>query len=197
MFLAQRIKKAYMNVYNTRMYRKWRYKIVWRKVLIKCNFKIYMKRNRGLYNIHKQLIRSSMTYGGIGFRDSIKFRAKELLVTALEQSERIKYLKIAVRKFKKCINCHQRNLRIKVTFREIMLNVMIDYWYRVIETMRIESKENECEHVYKICKELENVQWDVMKAVLKEYVTIALRWCSISFLKKRILMIPEIEEEFP
>ena len=63
--------------------------------------------------------------------------------------------------------------------------------------MRIESKENECEHVYKICKELENVQWDVMKAVLKEYVTIALRWCSISFLKKRILMIPEIEEEFP
>jgi hypothetical protein len=44
-----------------------------------------------------------MTYGGNGFRDSIMSRAKELIVTALEQSERIKYLKIAVRKFKKCI----------------------------------------------------------------------------------------------
>ena len=141
------------------MYRKWRHKIVWRKVLVKCNFKVYMKRNRGLLEIHKQLVRSSMTYGGMTMRDSIIDRAKGLLKTALEQSERIKYLKIAVRKFKKCISTYQQNFRIRITFREIMLNVMISYWNRVIEETRILSKENECEHVYQICKELENVQW--------------------------------------
>jgi hypothetical protein len=36
-----------------------------------------------------------------------------------------------------------------------------------------------------------------MIAALKEYIVIALRWCSINFLKRRIKMIPEIEEEFP
>ena len=179
------------------MYRKWRHKIVWRKVLVKCNFKVYMKRNRGLLEIHKQLVRSSMTYGGMTMRDSIIDRAKGLLKTALEQSERIKYLKIAVRKFKKCISTYQQNFRIRITFREIMLNVMISYWNRVIEETRILSKENECEHVYQICKELENVQWNVMVAALKEYIRIALKWCSIQFLSKRLEMIPQIEEEFP
>ena len=157
------------------MFRKWRNKIVWRKFLIKCNFKVYLKRNRGLKNIHHQLIRSSMTYGGSAFRDSILYRAKELLVTALEQSERIKYLKIAIRKYKKNIKTYQLNFKIRINFRHIMLDLMIAYWNRIIEHIRVEAKENECEHVYQICKELENVQWNVMVEALKEYIRIALR----------------------
>jgi hypothetical protein len=95
-FIDQRVRKSFNEINNTKMFRKYRYKIIWTKVLVKVNFKVHLKRYRGLQNRHFALIRSGMTYGGNGYRDSYLFRSKELITTALEQSERIKGLKLAI-----------------------------------------------------------------------------------------------------
>lgn len=82
--MVKSLKESFGVIRREKLHRKYKFKVVWTKVLVKVNFKIYLKKNRGIREIHKGLVRLSFTKMALGMRDANIARAKLLITQAIQ-----------------------------------------------------------------------------------------------------------------